>query len=162
VVVHKFPSSLRRHYEQMARFPDDFLVLGDGLCSFNPVYGHGMTVSALEAQALDQCLRERKPRRSVPQRFFKQAARVIHVPWMLAAGEDFRYPEVEGPKAPGTDLINCYVAKVHQAATRNPEVHRVFLNVMHLMEPAAVLFYPRMMFRALKVSSNIRRAPAYG
>jgi hypothetical protein len=65
-----------------------------------------------------------------------------HVSQKLAAGEDFRYPEVEGPKAPGTDLISRYVARVHQAATRDPEVYRAFLNVMHLMKPPTVLFHP--------------------
>ena len=59
----RFPTSRRRHFETLATLPDGYLALGDALCSFNPVYGQGMTMAALEAELLDGCLgaREAKP-----------------------------------------------------------------------------------------------------
>jgi 2-polyprenyl-6-methoxyphenol hydroxylase-like FAD-dependent oxidoreductase len=58
----RFPSSRRRHFEAPEALPQGYLVIGDALCSFNPVYGQGMTMSALESEILDACLRDRNGR----------------------------------------------------------------------------------------------------
>lgn len=155
IVPYKFPANLRRRYEKMARFPEGYIVLGDALCSFNPVYGQGMTTAALDAVTLDECLKQQVKRGTLvglPRRFFKQAAKVIDIPWTLAAGEDFRYPETQGPKAPGTDFINRYVARVHLAAQVDPMVYYSFLQVMNLIAPPTTLFNPKIVLRVLQDS----------
>lgn len=109
-VVHRFPSSLHHHYERMTRFPEGYLVTGDALCSFDPVYGQGMSVSAMEAEALDRCLEQASQRNSLQglsHDFFHEAVQAIKNPWMLAVGEDFRFPGVTGPKPVGIDLTQC-------------------------------------------------------
>ena len=149
-VAYKFASNLRRHYERLDRFPAGYLVLGDAMCSFNPVYGQGMTVSALQASALDISLRERSGEfNDLARRFFQRAAKLIDIPWMAAAGEDFRYPQVEGVRPPGIKLILWYGAKLQRATQCDPEVYRAFLYVMNLMRPPTSLFHPRIVGRVL-------------
>ena len=46
----------RRHYARLARWPERFVVVGDGACAFNPVYGQGMSVAAQTAVALAEQL----------------------------------------------------------------------------------------------------------
>lgn len=157
--IHKFPGNLRRRYEKMAHFPEGYVVTGDAMCSFNPIYGQGMTVSALEAEALDTCLKERRgDLRDLPRRFFKRAAKVVDVAWLLAAGEDFRYPEAEGVRPPGVNLINWYISKVHRLVTRDPEIYRAFLKVMNMTHPPTLMFDPRMVLRVIKRSLTGGRA----
>lgn len=158
IVIYKYPANLRRRYEKMARFPEGLIVLGDALCSFNPIYGQGMTASALDAATLDECLKEQRGKRGdllgFSRRFFKKASKVIDVPWMFAAGADLYYPEAEGVKAPGTDFLNGYVAKIHQAVTRDPVVSLAFARVMNLMDPPTSLFSPRIVMRVLMGGLN--------
>jgi 2-polyprenyl-6-methoxyphenol hydroxylase-like FAD-dependent oxidoreductase len=160
ILVHKFPSSLRRRYEHMDRFPEGYLVMGDAICSFNPIYGQGMTSAALQAVELDRVLGEQSEKanpRGMATRFFKRVAKVIDIPWQMAVGEDFRYPQTEGEKAPGTDFINAYVAMVHRATHHDPVVGAAFLKVMNLMAPPTYLFHPQIALRVLKSSIQSRR-----
>ena len=151
IVLHKFPASLRRHYEKLRRFPEGYLVLGDAIASFNPIYGQGMTSAALQAQTLHQLLGQGRRRRyGLWRPFFKRAAKVVDSPWQLAVGEDFRYPETQGHKAPGTDVINAYVTRVHQSSHHDTVVYGQFLRVMNLMAPPASLFKPAIMRRVLR------------
>jgi hypothetical protein len=67
---------------------------GDSICGFNPVYGQGMTVTALQADALRTCLAAGE--RGLARRFYRAAARIVAPPWQLSAGGDLALPEIEG------------------------------------------------------------------
>lgn len=151
ITPHRFPSSLRRHYEKMASFPEGYLVLGDAVCSFNPIYGQGMTCAAMEVEALDGLLTKRSGNlQGLAREFFGRAAKIVDNPWQMAVGADFRFPGTEGKKAASVDFINAYVAKVHRATHHDPVVQKAFLKVMNLMEPPASLFQPKVMIRVLR------------
>ena len=93
-VTYAFPSNLRRRYEALTRFPGNYLVMGDALCSFNPLYGQGMSVATLEALALRDALERVPSVRDVWRPFFKAAGKIIDGPWMIAAGSDFAFAGV--------------------------------------------------------------------
>lgn len=156
ITGYKFPASLRRHYERLRRFPDGYLVMGDALCSFDPIYGQGMSSAALQAALLDDLLQHQIDRPPLARSFFRQAAKIIDIPWQLTVGEDFRMPTTQGKKPLGTDLINIYVNLVQRATHQDPIVYGAFLKVMNLMSPPSSLFHPRIVWRVLQAIRKSR------
>ena len=152
IITYNYPASLRRHYEKLTSFPAGYLVIGDAIASFNPIYGQGMTSAAMQARALDESLRERVELKDLWKSFFKKAGKVVDIPWQLAVGEDFRFPQTEGAKPPMMDFLNAYVAKVHQATHRDSVVYAAFLRVMNLMAPPTSLMSPGIFGRVLRNS----------
>jgi 2-polyprenyl-6-methoxyphenol hydroxylase-like FAD-dependent oxidoreductase len=156
--AHKIPSNLRRRYERLARFPQGYLVFGDALCSFNPVYAQGMSVAAMEAKALGSCLEQDDAR--LAERFFDRAATIIDTPWSTAVGNDLRFPEIEGPRTRMTRFINWYIGKLHHAAQRDEAVSVAFLKVVNLLEPPPSILRPGIVWRVLRGNIWPRRSGA--
>ncbi|MCP2270954.1 NAD(P)/FAD-dependent oxidoreductase [Actinokineospora diospyrosa] len=152
-VTFGFPASVRRHYERLTRFPLGLLVMGDAVCSFNPVYGQGMSVAAIEAKALlERLLRDGTAPN--PRRFFAEQAKVIDVPWEISAGGDLDFPEVEGKRTLKVRVGNAYMARLQYAATRDSEVTKGFMRVAGLMDPPQALMRPSMVRRVLRHSAS--------
>jgi hypothetical protein len=152
-VSYGFPSNLRRHYEKMSRFPQGYLVVGDAMCSFNPIYGQGMTVSAIEAEILDRCLARMRSRNTTSElagEYFGRAAEAIDGPWMVAAGEDFRYSGTEGMRYPGTSAVNWYVGHVHKATQCDAAISDALIKVLMLIDAPSTLFHPRVVLPLLR------------
>jgi 2-polyprenyl-6-methoxyphenol hydroxylase-like FAD-dependent oxidoreductase len=149
IVTYKFPTSRRLRYDHLRRFPDRYFVLGDAVASFNPIYGQGMSSAALQVEVLNEMLKQPGTNESWRE-FFRRTAKVIDLPWQLAVGEDFRYPDTEGNRPPGTNLINQYVAWVHHATHRDPVVYRQFIKVIHLIASPMSLMQPHIIWRTLR------------
>ncbi len=155
IATHRFPANRRRHYEEMSRFPEGLIILGDALCSFNPIYGQGMTTAVLQASRLNACL--------LGQRGFhtpgkvsglalplqKALTKVVDVPWLMATSEDFRYPHTEGHRPAGTRLLNWYTGRVYRLAGSNARATLRFYEVLHMLNRPTVLFAPRILFAVL-------------
>lgn len=154
-IAFKFPQSTRRHYEKLDRFPEGYLVFGDAVCSFNPIYGQGMSSAALQAAALQRCLTAGTA--GLATRFFKAASHVVDGPWTMAVGGDLRYADVEGPRNAMVTFINWYIGKLHLAAAADADVARAFHRVANLLEPPPSILKPAIAWRILR--ANLRRPP---
>jgi 2-polyprenyl-6-methoxyphenol hydroxylase-like FAD-dependent oxidoreductase len=138
-----------RHYETLPRWLERFLVLGDAACSFNPVYGQGMTVGSMGADLLDQMLQERSGRgrkidlARLSESFQKRLAKVWAGPWVMATGADMRYTETVGGKpGPLARVFQKYIDQVLVTGSKEPTAHVAFLEVMHFVSPPQRLLYP--------------------
>lgn len=146
--THRFPASLRRRYEGLSRFPRGLLAFGDAVCSFNPIYGQGMTVAALEAEALRRCLRH-GGEQDLARRFFRAAAKIIDPVWQLNAGGDLALPEIPGHRPLVTRAVNRYVARLQRVAGHDPAVATAFVRTIGLLDPPSAMFAPRVLARVL-------------
>ena len=151
----RYPESRWRRYDKMRRFPAGLLVLGDAICSFNPVYGQGMTVAALQAQALRQCLH--RGANDLARRYFRAAAKPIGVAWRFAVGGDLNLPEVEGPRPLSLRLTNRYVDRLQTAAESDIVVAEQFTKVIAFIDPPTRLLHPKMMLRAATANRHPRQ-----
>ena len=147
-VRYRYSANLRRRYERLARFPNGYLVFGDAVCSFNPVYGQGMTVAAQEAALLRDCLDAGGA--DLARRFFNLAAVAIDTPWDIAVGNDLRHPQVVGPRSLKVRFINWYIGKLHMAARHDARLATAFLEVANLEAPPTQLLSPAIVMRVIR------------
>ena len=150
---YRFPANFRRRYDRLRRFPTGLLVLGDAMCSFNPIYGQGMTVAALEAVILRDTLAEGD--RDLARRFFRAAKKPIDLAWQTASAGDLALPEVAGPRTLAARVLNGFSALVMSAAEDDPVLSNQFLRVAVFVDSPGRLLRPSMLGRIL--AGNVRR-----
>jgi 2-polyprenyl-6-methoxyphenol hydroxylase-like FAD-dependent oxidoreductase len=158
IVLHKFPANLRRHYEDLATMPDGLAVIGDALCSFNPIYGQGMTTGAIGARTLDAALAAHpggaRDLAGFSASFQRRLATLIDSPWLLTTCEDLRSPEAEGERPAWMPVLHWYTRRVQQLTWHDEFVGKRFLEVMHLTKSPRALFHPYIVWRALTASAD--------
>ncbi|HEY0514497.1 MAG TPA: 2-polyprenyl-6-methoxyphenol hydroxylase-like oxidoreductase [Thermoanaerobaculia bacterium] len=147
-----------RHYDT-ADVPPGFAALGDSVCSFNPVYGVGMTLTGLEVLELRRCLVEGKGRFD-SRRFQKRVAGLVAAPWALTTGEDLRWPATQGGKiTPKVRLMHWYIEQVIRLIPQSEEVFRRFQEVNHMLKAPTALFHPAVLGPVLRQAFLPKRAP---
>lgn len=142
-----FPASIRRHYERLSRFPDGLLVIGDALCTFNPVYGQGMSVASLEAMTLRETLRAGEVS---PRAVFRALAKTVSVPWDISAGGDLDFSGVEGRRTAKVKIANGYMARMQYAATKDARITETLMRVAGLIDRPETVFKPTTLARVLR------------
>jgi len=154
---YPFPASVRRHYEDLERFPHGLVVTGDAVASFNPVYGQGMSVAALDALVLHHELGDGLT--ELPQRYFEWVGDIVDEPWQLAVGNDFTFESTTGPKPFGADLFNRYVARLLRRARSDGTLTEAFFRVFRLERSATSLLRPGIVWRVLRPQFGTGRSP---
>jgi 2-polyprenyl-6-methoxyphenol hydroxylase-like FAD-dependent oxidoreductase len=148
VSKYRVPSNRWRRYDKMRRTPDNFLVVGDAFCTFNPIYGQGMTIAALEALILRDCLH--RGRRELPRRYFRSAAKQLDKAWQIAVSSDLSLAEVSSTPPLKMRLTNAYLERMLNAAEQDPTLTEQFLRVGGMVDSPARLLRPDMLYRVFR------------
>jgi len=153
IYAHRATANRLRHYEKVM-LPQGFVALGDAVCALCPVYGQGMTVSALSAIVLRDWLR--KPHRFadrslLPSRFQKSLAKSNSPHWMLATGQDSRFSTTSGGSKPSrsSGLLQWYTKRLFSMTNQDPSFHTLLLEIVHLLKSPVALFHPKVVFQVI-------------
>lgn len=146
-VAFKFSANQRYHYEKLTRFPEGLLTFGDALCSFTPIYGQGMTVAALSALALQECLSGGVAQ--LARRFFQRVSKIVDIPWNITVGNDVRVTGASKISSPLQKFFAWYMDKLHLAARHDVTVAFAFRQVSNLLALPSSLLHPQIFVRVL-------------
>ena len=149
---HRGSKTRRRNYGSMKRFPDGLVATGDAVCSFNPIYGQGMTMASQGAIELDSVLKKRiatkAPLRGLARTYHRRLRKVGLSAWLLATSEDFRWDGTTGGKPDlVTKLSYRYLDWLMPISPYSEEVVGAFLGIANMVTPSYALFSPTILMQ---------------
>jgi hypothetical protein len=157
VARYGFPESVRRHFERLDVFPRGLVPIGDAICRFNPVYGQGMSVAALEACALRRLLErlagdrlgeDSNPIAGLAPAFFAEVQTLIETPWSVAT-LDFAFPDTKGQRPADFETTLKFGIALTRLAAEDADVHKLTAEVQNLLRPRSVYRDPALVRRVL-------------
>jgi 2-polyprenyl-6-methoxyphenol hydroxylase-like FAD-dependent oxidoreductase len=151
IARYGFPESVRRHFERLDVFPRGLLPIGDAICRFNPVYGQGMSVAALEAcllRSLLERLGDGDPIAGLAPAFFAEVQALIETPWSVAI-LDFVFPDTRGQRPADFETTLRFGIALTRLAAEDPAVHKLTAEVQNLLKPRSVYRDPKLVERVL-------------
>lgn len=140
-----FPRMERRYWEEMTCLPDGFISVGDAVCSFDPVFGQGMTHAVMGVDRLEPVIGRLLRGESGAARHV--LARAGYASFVLNAVGDCGYSGTKGFRPFCATLVRGLLHMVFRAQGHSIEVCRVVWRVAHLQSSVFTLFDPRFVVR---------------
>ncbi|WP_051926351.1 FAD-dependent oxidoreductase [Streptomyces durhamensis] len=146
-----------RLYHAVKDWPDGLIALGDAVCVFNPVYGQGLTVAAMEAELLQEMLKRcRAAGRldGLAGGFQKRLGRLLLGPWTLSTNSDLMWTAGGQPLA--ARFAHWYNTRLFRVAVKDAAVWTRFVRVVNMVASPALLFHPLVALKVLTVTFRQR------
>jgi len=154
IYAHRATANRMRHYEKI-KLPLGFVALGDAVCALCPVYGQGMTVSALSAIVLKDWLKTSQTSKNNalgnPASFQKNLAKSNQLHWMIATSQDSRFPTTAGRNEPGKlgSVLGWYMQHLEIMASEQSSIQTLVMEIAHLLKSPIALYHPNIVLRVL-------------
>ena len=139
VMTYRYPGGVWRRYDQMPRCPEGLLVLGDALCSLDPINGQGMTMASLHGNILRTQLR--RANQVDPQAFYTAVAAITKPVWTSNA--DQPSGRADGAPAPVSKrAIGWARRKILESAADDMVITERLMRVANFIDPPKRLLEP--------------------
>ncbi|MGW1783930.1 NAD(P)/FAD-dependent oxidoreductase [Streptomyces sp. NPDC002143] len=141
-------SNARRYFENSQHWPERLVAIGDSVSTFNPAYGQGMSVAAINARTLYTSMRRHgSAATGLARRIQRDTAKQIEAAWTMAVSQDVLYPDVRGGAPTLADRLAAnYTRRLTKAATGSYRAASALIDVTSLtagptrvLRPTAVL-----------------------
>ncbi|MGW2420254.1 FAD-dependent oxidoreductase [Streptomyces sp. NPDC001709] len=144
-----------RPYHAVRDWPDRLIAVGDSVCAFNPVYGQGMTVAAMEAELLQDMLKRRRAAGrldGLAAGFQKKVGRLVLAPWTLSTNSDLMWAPKGQPLA--ARFAHWYNTRLFRVAVKDAAVWTRFVRVVNMVASPVLLFHPLVALKVLTVTAR--------
>ncbi len=147
--------SRRRHFTGTRRFPARLVSVGDAAASFNPIYGQGMSSSALHASCLAAYLDDVDELDTAATEFFRLQDVVVDAAWSVSAGTDRARLDAQSGVEPPENMRHQRWAQgqVLNASLIDSDVAEVFRDVQYMLRHPAALSDPALVERAVAINT---------
>lgn len=157
IIGYRKMENRMRHFEKLTRWPDRFVVLGDAVCGFNPVYGQGMSVSAMAAEALgNQLAKTNGNLDGMAWQYQKKYNKLVGPAWLMATSADLEWLVDDQEASLIERIASWYFPQMFEALPIDHAVYEAFIEVQNLTATPAILFSPKIMWRVFKHWFNHR------
>ncbi|GAB6436242.1 MULTISPECIES: FAD-dependent oxidoreductase [Bacillus] len=150
IKTYKIPYQVRRRFDLTTNMPEGLLVVGDAHCRFDPVFGQGVSVAAMEAYQLQLLLQRRqKLDQAFTQQFYKETAHIIQTPWEMTTTEISRHPQLKRELTIKQKIQLWYTKQIYQLSATDSDVYIRLVRVMNLIRSPFHLFHPKVLLAVL-------------
>ncbi|PEX81863.1 FAD-dependent oxidoreductase [Bacillus cereus] len=150
IKTYKIPYQVRRRFDLVNNFPEGLLVVGDAHCRFDPVFGQGVSVAAMEAHQLQLLLQRRqKLDKAFTQQFYKGTAHIIQTPLEMTTTEISRHPQLKRELTIKQKIQLWYTKQIYRLSASDSDIYIRLVRVMNLIRSPFHLFHPKVLFAVL-------------
>ncbi|MGW4826348.1 NAD(P)/FAD-dependent oxidoreductase [Amycolatopsis japonica] len=136
-------------FDRWRRWPAGLVVLGDALCTLNPVYGQGMSVAVLQVMTLHKALHGESRTAGTLHRLRRDLSRTVKPAWILSSSEDQRFPGTRCRSSLSTKLMHRSIDHLLERAMTDHRLAGQLSEVLALTKPPKALLRPSVAVAAL-------------
>lgn len=151
IIGYRNTANRFHHFERLERWPERFVVVGDAVCAFNPVYGQGMSIGAMAAEALTAEIEKANGQLDgVARAFQKRYPKIVEPAWLLATSADLEWLGGQEATNLAERIAGWYMPKVLKTIPHDRVVQETFTEVQNLLKPPTVFFTPQIVGRVVR------------